>query len=163
MKTTALVTGASKGIGLAAARQLLAAGHRVINFSRSPAPLPGIENHAVDLAAPDAETKVVALLQTLIPQPQKITLIHNAAKLQNDTAGNLVTEQFENVIRINIIGPHLLNQALIPKMLPGSSILYIGSTLSEKAVPNSYSYVTTKHAMVGMMRSTCQDLAGTGP
>jgi len=32
--------------------------------------------------------------------------------------------------------------------------------LSEKAVPGSFSYVTTKHAMVGMMRATCQNLAG---
>ena len=47
-------------------------------------------------------------------------------------------------------------------MAEGSSIIYIGSTLSEKAVANSYSYVSTKHAMVGMMRATCQDLAGSG-
>jgi NAD(P)-dependent dehydrogenase (short-subunit alcohol dehydrogenase family) len=47
-------------------------------------------------------------------------------------------------------------------MAPGSSIIYIGSTLSEKAVANSYSYVTSKHAVVGMMRATCQDLANTG-
>jgi NAD(P)-dependent dehydrogenase (short-subunit alcohol dehydrogenase family) len=45
-------------------------------------------------------------------------------------------------------------------MKPGSAIIYVGSTLSEKAVPGSYTYVTTKHAMVGMMRATCQDLAG---
>ncbi|MEX2366607.1 MAG: SDR family oxidoreductase, partial [Pseudohongiellaceae bacterium] len=52
------------------------------------------------------------------------------------------------------------NQLLIPKMQSGSSIIYVGSTLSEKAVANTYSYVVSKHAMVGMMRSTCQDLAG---
>ena len=56
----------------------------------------------------------------------------------------------------------MLNHALLPKMAEGSSIIYIGSTLSEKAVPNSYTYVSTKHAMIGMMRATCQDLAGTG-
>jgi NAD(P)-dependent dehydrogenase (short-subunit alcohol dehydrogenase family) len=45
-------------------------------------------------------------------------------------------------------------------MNKGSSILYVGSTLSEKAVPQMSSYVTTKHGMVGLMRSTCQDLFG---
>ena len=45
-------------------------------------------------------------------------------------------------------------------MPPGSSVLYVGSTLSEKAVPGSFSYVTTKHANIGMIRATCQDLAG---
>ena len=47
-------------------------------------------------------------------------------------------------------------------MPSGSSIIYLGSTLSEKAVPGTASYVTSKHAVVGLMRSTCQDLAGTG-
>ena len=45
-------------------------------------------------------------------------------------------------------------------MSAGSAILYVGSTLSEKAVANSFTYVTSKHAMLGMMRATCQDLAG---
>ena len=46
-------------------------------------------------------------------------------------------------------------------MQSGSSIIYVGSTLSEKAVANSFSYVTSKHAIIGSMRATCQDLAGT--
>ena len=46
-------------------------------------------------------------------------------------------------------------------MLPGSSIIYIGSTLAEKAVPNSVSYTVSKHAIKGLMKTTCQDLAGT--
>ena len=49
---------------------------------------------------------------------------------------------------------------VIPYMKKGSSILYVGSTLSEKAVPQMSSYVTTKHGMIGLMRSTCQDLFG---
>ena len=160
----AFITGANKGIGLATARQMLEAGSRVINFSRSPSPAEGIENHAVDLSKSDAESAVTALVDALLPGSDRetITLVHNAAKLQNDTADNLSAASFENIFRINVLGPHILNQALIPRMGPGSSILYIGSTLSEKAVPNSYSYVTTKHAMIGQMRATCQDLAGTG-
>jgi NAD(P)-dependent dehydrogenase (short-subunit alcohol dehydrogenase family) len=47
-------------------------------------------------------------------------------------------------------------------MSRGSAIIYVGSTLSEKAVPGSFSYVTSKHAVVGLMRSTCQDLIDTG-
>ena len=47
-------------------------------------------------------------------------------------------------------------------MGPGSSIIYIGSTLGEKGVPGAHSYVVSKHAIVGMMRATCQDLIGSG-
>ena len=45
------------------------------------------------------------------------------------------------------------------KLAELSSILYLGSTLSEKAVANSYSYSTLKHAVIGLMRATTQDLA----
>jgi len=40
--------------------------------------------------------------------------------------------------------------------------VFVGSTLSEKAVAGRASYVTTKHAVVGLMRSYAQDLFGTG-
>ena len=61
---------------------------------------------------------------------------------------------------MNLVGPSILNQLTIPYMKRGSSIIYVGSTLSEKAVPQMSSYVTTKHGMIGLMRSTCQDLFG---
>ena len=47
-------------------------------------------------------------------------------------------------------------------MAPASSLLYIGSTLAEKAVAGSFSYVVSKHAQLGMMRASCQDLMGRG-
>jgi 3-oxoacyl-[acyl-carrier protein] reductase len=43
-----------------------------------------------------------------------------------------------------------------------SSIIYVGSTLSEMAVAGRAAYVVSKHALVGMMRVTCQDLQGKG-
>ena len=47
-------------------------------------------------------------------------------------------------------------------MSEGSAIIYVGSTLSEKAVPGAFSYVTSKHAVVGLMKATCQDLMDRG-
>eukprot|EP00811_Abedinium_folium_P010438 NODE_19656_length_833_cov_3.873938.p1 GENE.NODE_19656_length_833_cov_3.873938~~NODE_19656_length_833_cov_3.873938.p1 ORF type:complete len:161 (-),score=63.64 NODE_19656_length_833_cov_3.873938:351-800(-) len=60
------------------------------------------------------------------------------------------------------MAPAVLTQALLPYMAPGSSVIYIGSTLCEQAVPGRLSYVTSKHALVGLMRATVQDLFGTG-
>ena len=91
---------------------------------------------------------------------EEIVLIHNAAKLVNDSTLETPSNQFREVLEINVVAPNTLNYFAIPYMQAGSSILYVGSTLSEKAVPGSFSYVTSKHAMVGMMRATCQDLAG---
>ena len=62
----------------------------------------------------------------------------------------------------NVIAINSLNQRLLPLLPKNSSVLYIGSTLAEKAVSGSYSYVISKHAQLGMMRATCQDLMGSG-
>ena len=158
---TLLITGASKGIGLAMARMCLADNYRVVNLSRSPAPDAGIENHAIDLSSSSAESRLKSLLGKVLEKGE-IVLVHNAAKLHSDTANNTSTDDFRDIMDINLIAPHTLNQLVLPFMQPGSSIIYIGSTLSEKAVANTYSYVVSKHAMIGMMRATCQDLAGSG-
>lgn len=156
---TLIITGASKGIGLETARLFADDGYRVINISRTPAPDDRVENHSVDLSMSDAEGQLTGLLDILVDRAE-ICLVHNAGRLENDAADDTDTESFRNVLDINVIGPHILNQLLVSKMTPGSSIVYIGSTLAEKAVPNSYSYVVSKHAVIGMMRATCQDLAG---
>jgi 3-oxoacyl-[acyl-carrier protein] reductase len=159
---TAIITGASKGIGLAAARWFLDNGYRVINFSRSPAPDARVENEALDLTVADAEDRVNERIASLVDASHPICVVHNAAVMTNDTAGATASADFEAVLRLNVVAPHILNQALIPRMQAGSSVIYIGSTLAEKAVPGTYSYVVSKHALIGMMRATCQDLAGTG-
>ena len=157
---TIVITGASKGIGKATATRFVANGDRVINISRSPSDIQGIENVPIDLAGPGAIDSVDDSVKNL--PFDDIHLIHNAARLVNDSIRDVDAESFKAIININIIAPQILNQAILPRMAEGSSIIYIGSTLSEKAVANSYSYVSTKHAMVGMMRATCQDLAGSG-
>ena len=135
--------------------------YRVINISRSDAAHASIENHNIDLAAPDAADKFALLVEELQIDGH-ITLIHNAAELKSDSAANTATADFRHTLELNVVAPHILNQILIPKMTQGSGIIYVGSTLSEKAVANTYSYVVSKHALIGMMRSTCQDLVNTG-
>ncbi|MAW28211.1 MAG: short-chain dehydrogenase [Gammaproteobacteria bacterium] len=154
-----LITGASKGIGRAAAERFRRSGIPVINISRSPCTVDGVENHALDLTLPDAEQTLRSVLGERVEGGQ-ISIIHNAAMMTKDTADATETASFLEVLTLNVVAPHIINQALLPLMQPGSSVIYIGSTLSEKAVANTYSYVTSKHATVGMMRATCQDLAG---
>ena len=155
-----IITGASKGIGKATAARFIANGDQVLNISRTPSEVEGVNNVTLDLAHSEAAASVALLVDSLATG--EIHLIHNAAKLVNDSVRDVDAETFRSIIDINIVAPQILNQALLPKMVRGSSIIYIGSTLSEKAVPNSYTYATTKHAMIGMMRATCQDLAGSG-
>lgn len=158
---TLVITGASRGIGFACARKFCDSGYRVINLSRSSAKDDRIESHSIDLSAENVETRLTDLLDGILGSGE-IVVVHSAASLTNDSVGQTDTGAFRQTMNLNIIAPHIVNRAILKKMQPGSAIIYIGSTLSEKAVANSFTYVTSKHAVLGMMRATCQDLAGTG-
>ncbi len=164
MTRIAIITGASSGIGAATAEHFLQQGFSVINVSRRPCPVSGVENHCGDLATSDA---VMALAQGLVSvvkteQPSEVCLIHNAALMLKDNAENCSDDSFERAFHINVSAINTLNRHLIPVMPQSSSIQFIGSTLSEKAVGGAFSYVVTKHAQLGMMRATTQDLMGRG-
>jgi 3-oxoacyl-[acyl-carrier protein] reductase len=156
---TLIISGASKGIGLATAKAFADTGYRVINLSRHPAEDDRIENHAVDLLQPNASDKLDDIFKRQLTAGP-LTLVHNAAKLINDSVENSTPGDLRDILELNVVAPQLLNSKLLPYMHAGSAIIYVGSTLSEKAVANSFSYVTSKHAIVGMMKATCQDLSG---
>ena len=157
-----LITGGSAGIGLSTASRFLKDDYNVVCLSRRPCPLEGVEHLRCDLVQPDFLETIRPALEPLLSQADSISVIHNASRLSNDIATDTPSDEFRDVLEINIVAPNTLNRFVIPFMKQGSSVLFVGSTLSEKAVPGSYSYVTTKHGMIGMMRSLCQDLAGTG-
>ena len=157
-----LVTGASAGIGLHTAQRFADEGYRVVNLSRRPCPVDAVDHIPCDLSVPDFLETVGERLRTTLADAERIVLIHNASRLVNDNAAQTPSESLRTTLEINLVAPNSLNGFAIPFMKPGSSILYVGSTLAEKAVPDSFSYVLSKHALIGMMRATCQDLAGQG-
>jgi NAD(P)-dependent dehydrogenase (short-subunit alcohol dehydrogenase family) len=157
-----LITGASAGIGASTARRFIEAGYGVINLSRRPCPVQGVLHLPCDLSRGGFLDEIAAALAPRLETAETLTLIHNAARMAGDTAAATDSALLRDVLEVNVVAPNSLNRFCIPYMRPGSAIVYVGSTLSEKAVPGSFSYVTSKHAAVGMMRATCQDLAGTG-
>lgn len=155
-----LITGGSAGIGLHTADLFTKAGYQVINLSRRRCPLDSVTHINCDLSEPGFIEQISPQLTGTLQSADELVLIHNAAKLVNDNAMETPSNAFREVLEINLVAPNTLNYFAIPFMQPASSILYVGSTLAEKAVPGSFSYVTSKHGVIGMMRATCQDLAG---
>lgn len=159
---TAVITGASVGIGRATAQAFLDQGFRVVNLSRRDCPLADVENLTTDLSQEDSLQAACDRLDALLEQSTGTALIYNAALMFKDSVAGCASDSLREVLEVNVVALNTLNQRLLPRLSAGSSVLYVGSTLSEKAVSNSFSYVVSKHAQLGMMRATCQDLMGSG-
>ena len=167
-----IVTGGGSGIGAAVARQAARAGWAVLSLSRSGMREPlsqderaRIESVQVDLVR-DWRQNALALTHSALKRhtrlARRIALVHNAAVSFNDTAQAPRIAEMAALLELSTLIPARLNELAIPHMQRGSSIIYIGSTLSHKGVSGSLSYVTAKHALLGLARATAKDLYGTG-
>jgi NAD(P)-dependent dehydrogenase (short-subunit alcohol dehydrogenase family) len=161
MSKTAIITGASVGIGRATAAAFLAEGFAVYNLSRRECPLKGVINIACDLGSPATVDAACADLAGPVEASDSVALVHNASQMLKDSAVDCDSESLRRVLETNVVAVNSINQCLLPRLPDSSSVLYVGSTLSEKAVPESFSYVVSKHAQLGMMRATCQDRMGS--
>lgn len=159
---TLVITGGSKGIGLATARLFAAEGYRVVNISRSPIALAGAVQLGIDIAEPDWVARHAEAVRAAVAGSATIALVHNAGLLTKDSVANVDAAALHRVLQVNVVACVQLDQLLLPLMGVGSAIIYVGSTLGEKAVAGACAYVVSKHALIGLMRATCQDLAGRG-
>jgi len=157
---TAIITGASAGIGASAAALFSQRNFKVINLSRRPCDVEGVLNLCGDIASKKTLDNILPSVSKAVNQSKAVSLVHNAAKIRKDSVIDCSDSELREMLEINVVAINSLNRRLIPLMPTGSSVLYVGSTLSMKAVPNSFSYILSKHAQLGMMRATCQDLMG---
>lgn len=156
-----LVTGASKGIGLATATHFLQQGYKIVNLSRTPCELNNVINLKVDLGQLDWREQHGADIENLVKDAEQITLLHNAAIMTKDTVQDIDAQALRFSLQVNVVAAAELNTLVLPFMHKGSSIIYISSTLGTKAVANTHAYVVSKHAVIGQMRASCQDLVGS--
>ena len=160
MSKTAIITGASSGIGAATAHRFIELGHKVINIARRASPVEGVINISADLSTEEGAKRAALEAAESAVKGESISLVHNASLMLKDTVRECDTADLMRVLAVNVAAVNTLNRELFPLMVAGSSILYVGSTLSEKAVAGEHSYVISKHAQLGQMRATCQDLIG---
>jgi NAD(P)-dependent dehydrogenase (short-subunit alcohol dehydrogenase family) len=164
MHPIAILTGASSGIGAAAAEQFLEAQYTVINLSRRECPIPEVTTLTTDLSDTQSLANSSKALCEIVTARgvSSVCLVHNASLMLKDRCDTTDDEAMLQALSVNVLGINTLNRALLPLFPSTSSVLYVGSTLSEKAVAGAYSYIVSKHAQLGMMRATCQDLMGRG-
>jgi len=157
-----VITGGSRGIGRATVLKFKEHHWKVINLARQPCGLPEVVNIKLDLSASENIHSIKDELQAQLKDSDKICLVHNAAMHKPDEISSIKLSDLQRMLAVNVTSAVMLNELVIPLMKKESSIVYIGSVLSEKGVPASASYIISKHAVVGMMRATAQDLAAKG-
>ncbi len=149
---SAIVTGASRGIGLAIARALAREGVRLGFLSRSQ-PDVGGEFLACDLAdvvqIPGAIRKLVERLGTVD------FLINNAGTFLEKAVPEIPLGDWERVLRVNLTAPFLLTREVLPHMIARRQgrIVNIASTASTQGYVHQSAYCASKHGLLGFGRS----------
>lgn len=151
MERTALVTGASSGIGLATASALVARGYRVLGTSRDPSSLPperradGVEFLRLELSDPES---VEALAK---PLASVDVLVNNAGESHSGPFEELQPSVLRRLFQINVLGPVRLSQLALPGMRERGygRVVMVGSMLASFPLAYRSSYVATKSALKG--------------
>ena len=153
---TALVTGASRGIGRATARALAAAGarHRSLRqFQQGSDALvaeiraSGGQADAVstDLGAPDGAQKLAEEVRKLVGERLDI-LVANAGIATPASIEDQTVEEFDRMFAVNVRAPFFLVQQLLPLLGDGSSIVLTSSLAARASIGVLPAYAATKGA-----------------
>lgn len=161
----ALVTGASSGIGRAAARALVDEGFAVVGTSRNAAnarPLAGVSFLDLDVASDES---VHSLVEKVIERFGRIDVLVNNAGVGAVGAGEESSiNQTKEVFDINVFGLMRMTNAVLPHMRAKGSgrVVNVSSVLGLIPAPFMASYAATKHAVEGYSESVDHELREHG-
>lgn len=168
MQTTVLITGGSKGIGLAIASKFLNAGCRVITFSRSIGDAAGLKEQygsMLDMRMGDLSRAedVKTLCAEVIKDYAKIdVLVNNAGTFLPGSIQEEAEGIFDLQMALNLASAYHTTRAILPQMGEGSYIFNMCSTASIVPYVNGGSYCISKHALLGFSKVLRQELMSKG-
>jgi len=169
----ALVTGASRGLGRAAAARLAEAGARVIvhySASRDAAESLAAEIRnkggqadlvGGDLSAPDGAHKLAEAIRGLGVDRLDI-LVNNAGVGTFSPIDEQSVEEFDRLFAVNVRSPYFLVQQLLPLLTEGSSVIFLSSVVARVAFEGTSAYSATKGAIEVITRNLAAELGPRG-
>ena len=166
---TALVTGASRGIGLAVARALAGAGARVTMVARDVKQLEvaarGLDGCVVSCDVGDARSveRAIADVAARTGGAPDI-LVNNAGLFELARVEDTTVEAFEAALDVNLVGPFRLIRAFLPAMRARSrgDIVSIGSVADHLIFPENGAYAASKHGLRALHEVLRTELRGSG-
>lgn len=171
MGWTALVTGASRGIGAAVARRLAAAGARLVLVARTEQPLRTLAAElggdalvvTCDMREPDSATLVRHHLDAAgVACPDII--VNNAGAFVLAPAHETSVELFRETLEVNLTAPFGLVHAFLPAMRARRTghVVTIGSIADRAAFPGNAAYAASKYGLRALHEVVRAETRGTG-
>jgi NAD(P)-dependent dehydrogenase (short-subunit alcohol dehydrogenase family) len=170
---TALVTGASRGMGRASALALAAAGAQVlVHYGRGANEAEAVvaeirktggraDAIAADLAAADGAHKLAKQARAIVGDRLDI-LVANAGISKAATIEETTVEDFDKLFAVNVRAPFFLVQQLLPIMSKGSSIVFLSSLGAHAVVGTIPAYAATKGAIDTLVKHFASMLGARG-
>ena len=160
----AVVTGASRGIGLAVADELRAAGAHVVRLARSLQDASGdrLTDLQCDVTIPGDVERVVGRLVADLGVPDIV--VNNAGIFFIKALAETTPADFTAALATNLTGPFLLARALVPLMVERGSghLVTIGSISDYIDFPGSAAYAASKFGLRGMHEVIRAETAKSG-
>ncbi len=165
-KEIAIVTGAGRGIGLAATKRLVEDGFHVVMVDVKADPL--AENaEALKQAGASVEYKVLSITDRdavaafIASLPRLDVLVNNAAVFWDGKFNDITEDDFRTMYEVNVVGTFIMSQEASKRMQRGARIVNVAS----RAYLAGYAhapYITSKAGTIGLTRATAIDLAERG-
>ncbi len=169
----AIVTGAASGIGRASALLFAAEGAKVLAVDRAD----GVERVARDIRAGGGqaiamtadvgdETAVRAAIERAVAEFGGLDVVYANAGISGEyrALADITPEHFQEILRINLLGPFLAIKHAAPHMLAqgGGSIVCTASVAGLKANAGPIPYSASKAAVISLVQTSANQLRGTG-
>ncbi|HCZ8329276.1 TPA: 3-oxoacyl-[acyl-carrier-protein] reductase [Staphylococcus aureus] len=174
MTKSALVTGASRGIGRSIALQLAEEGYNVaVNYAGSKEKAEavveeikakGVDSFAIQANVADAD-EVKAMIKEVVSQFGSLdVLVNNAGITRDNLLMRMKEQEWNDVIDTNLKGVFNCIQKATPQMLRQRSgaIINLSSVVGAVGNPGQANYVATKAGVIGLTKSAARELASRG-
>lgn len=166
----ALITGGAGSIGLASARAFLAEGAVVMIVDRDEQSLAqaqadlGSENLAIRTTDVTSSDEVQAAVVETVRRFGKLDVAFANAGIFGEVAPvtDYPVDVFTQVMMVNVVGSFLLAKHALAAMAPGGSLIINSSVVGLTSDRGIAAYATSKHAVVGLMRTAAKEMAATG-
>jgi NAD(P)-dependent dehydrogenase (short-subunit alcohol dehydrogenase family) len=158
-----LVTGGSRGIGLACARAFAADGHRVaVTSSSTPVDEPGLLTVSCDVTEPDQVEAAVSRVEEELGPVE--VLVANAGITRDGLLVRMSDADFEDVVATNLTATWRLAKRVVPKMMRArwGRIIVVSSVGAYIGAPGQSNYAASKAGLIGLARSIAREYGPRG-